>query len=135
MTEGPTLLDGFIRAAMAHFSMVRERGIAPLFTEIRAESMRNETVRNACQRNEGQITDAFSAFLNYGVARGEINPVEDIDTVVHMMLAIGEGIIMSDLAEKGVSLDKIETILRAMSHAILRPISHIPTISSESQTK
>jgi TetR/AcrR family transcriptional regulator, repressor for uid operon len=132
MVEGPTLLDGFIRAAMAHFSMVRERGMAPLFTEIRAESMRNETVRNACKKNESQITDAFHAFLSYGVARGDIEPVEDIDTLVHFMLAIGEGIIMSDLAEKGVSLSKIETILRAMATAVLRPKQTAPNAQSGS---
>ena len=126
MVEGPTLLDGFIRAAMAHLAMVRELGMAPLFTEIRAESMRNETVRNACNKNESQITDAFRAFLNYGAARGDIDPIEDINTVVHVMLAVGEGIIMSDLAEKGVSLEKIETILRAMTGAVLRPKSVNP---------
>lgn len=123
MTDEPTLLDGFIRTAMAHLSMVQDRGMAPLFTEIRAESMRNETVRTACNKNERQITDAFSAFLNYGVARGDIDPIEDVETVVHMMLAIGEGIIISNVTEKGVSHAKIESLFRAMAHSVLRPKS------------
>jgi hypothetical protein len=119
--QGPTLIDGFIRAVMAHLAMVKDRGMAPLFTEIRAESMRNETVRNACNKNENQVMEAFRAFFNYGVMRGEIDPIEDINTVVHVMLAIGEGIIMSDLTEKGVTHAKIETIFRAMVHSVLRP--------------
>lgn len=121
MGQGPTLFDGFISAAMAHIAMVEDRGMAPLFTEIRAESMRNNTVRNACERNESNITDAFHTFLSHGVATGEIDPIEDLETVVHLMLAIGEGIIMGGLAKKGVSSQKIELILRAAMQAILRP--------------
>ncbi len=121
MVNGPTLLDGFIRAAMAHFAMVHEQGMAPLFTEIRAESMRNETVRNACNKNEQQVIDAFHAFLSYGIAKGEIEPIADIHSIVHVMLAVGEGIIMNDLSDKGIGLDKVETILHAMTKAVLRP--------------
>jgi TetR/AcrR family transcriptional regulator, repressor for uid operon len=121
MINGPTLIDGFVRAAMGHFAMVRERGMAPLFTEIRAESMRNETVRDACMKNEGQIMHAFHAFLSYGVSRGEIDPILGIDAIVPMILAIGEGIIMGDLAEKGVSDQQIEIALRAILQAVLRP--------------
>jgi TetR/AcrR family transcriptional repressor of uid operon len=121
MINGPTLIDGFVRAAMGHFAMVRERGMAPLFTEIRAESMRNETVRDACMKNEGQIMQAFHAFLSYGVSRGEIDPIFGIDAIVPMILAIGEGIIMGDLAEKGVSDQQIEIALRAILQAVLRP--------------
>lgn len=121
MINGPTLIDGFVRAALGHFAMVRERGMAPLFTEIRAESMRNETVREACMKNECQITEAFHAFLSYGITRGEIDPILDLDAIVPMILAIGEGIIMGDLAEKGVTEDKIEIALRAILQAVLRP--------------
>jgi AcrR family transcriptional regulator len=121
MVHGPTLLDGFMNAAMAHFAMVHERGMAPLFTEIRAESMRNETVRNACNKNEQQVIDAFHAFLSYGIAKGEIEPVADIHSIVHVMLAVGEGIIINDLSEKDVGLEKVQTILRAMVKAVLRP--------------
>ncbi|MGL4490965.1 MAG: TetR/AcrR family transcriptional regulator [Rhizobiaceae bacterium] len=123
MTEGPTLIDGFMKAGMAHFAMVRERGMAPLFTEIRAESMRNEAVRNVCMTNQNQVIQAFHAFLTYGVARGEIKPILELDAIVPMILAIGEGIIMGDLEEKGVSPDKIETVLRAMLNAVLRPVN------------
>jgi TetR/AcrR family transcriptional regulator, repressor for uid operon len=134
MIDGPTLIDGFVRAACAHFAMVQERGMAPLFTEIRAESMRNETVRNACMKNEGQITQAFHAFLSYGVARGEINPIMEIDVIVPMILAIGEGIIMGDLAEKGVSIEKIETALHAILKAVLRPIDSYENHSVKNAT-
>ncbi len=122
MTNGPTLIDGFVRAAIAHFTMVRDLGMAPFLTEILDESKRNETVRNACMKNEDQVTQAFRAFLTFGVERGEIDPIMEIDSIVPMILAIGEGIIMGDLAEKGVSLEKIEIALRAILKAVLRPI-------------
>ncbi len=129
MINGPTLIDGFVRAALGHFAMVRERGMAPLFTEIRAESMRNETVREACMKNEGQIMQAFHAFLSYGVSRGEIDPILELDAIVPMILAIGEGIIMGDLAEKGVTDEQIEVALRAILQSVLRP-----QYSSQNQT-
>jgi TetR/AcrR family transcriptional regulator, repressor for uid operon len=121
MINGPTLIDGFVAAAMKHFEMVRDLGMAPLFTEIRAESMRNETVRNASMKNEAQLTGAFREFLSYGVARGEIDPILDIESIVPLILAIGEGIIMGNLGEKGVSLEKIEISMRAILKAVLRP--------------
>lgn len=115
------LMDGFIAAIMAHFRDVHERGMAPLFTEIRAEAMRNEAVASCCNKTEQQFVDLFTGFLTFAKANGDIDPVADIDAIVPMMMALGEGMIMSDPIGRGVAPEKIETIMRAMSEAILRP--------------
>jgi TetR/AcrR family transcriptional regulator, repressor for uid operon len=119
--NGPTLIDGFMNAIMAHFQDLHDRGMAPLFTEIRAESMRNEAVAACCAKTEGQFIAIFHAFLEQAKVQKLIDPVAGIDAIVPIMMALGEGMIMSDILEKGVKPESIETILRAMTIAILRP--------------
>ncbi len=119
--NGPTLIDGFMTAIMAHFQDLHDRGMAPLFTEIRAESMRNEAVAACCAKTEGQFIAIFHAFLEQAKAQRLIDPVSDIGSIVPIMMALGEGMIMSDILAKGVKPENIATILRAMTVAILRP--------------
>lgn len=126
MGAGATPLDGFIAAVMQHFRDVHERDMASLFTEIRAESMRNDAVAACCAKTEAQFIELFTAFLTYAKANGDIDPVEDIDAIVPMMMALGEGMIMGDVIGRGVPIEKIETILRAMATSILRPVKKQP---------
>lgn len=92
MGEGPTIIDGFMAAVMAHLRHVHSTGMGPLFTEIRAESMRNETVRNCCHQSEAQFMEAFRAFVTKAEQDGQLNPVTDVNTLVLVMMAVGEEI-------------------------------------------
>ena len=103
MGEGPTIIDGFMAAVMAHVKHVHTSGMGPLFTEIKAESLRNETVRQCCMKSEGQFIEAFRAFARAATEAGLINPISDIETLVPVMMALGEGIIFSDLPEQGIT--------------------------------
>ncbi|MGB8816722.1 MAG: TetR/AcrR family transcriptional regulator [Rhizobiaceae bacterium] len=129
MGEGPTLIDGFVNTIMNHFKDHHARGMGPLFTEIRAESMRNETVAACCQKTEGEFIRIFHAFLTQAKASGMINPVAGIDAIVPMMMAIGEGMMISDVIGKGVDPVAVEKILRAMTQSILRPRSSLESKS------
>jgi TetR/AcrR family transcriptional regulator, repressor for uid operon len=121
MGQGPTIIDGFMAAVMAHVEHVHASGMGPLFTEIKAESLRNETVRQCCMKSETQFIEAFRAFASAAKEAGLINPISDINTLVTVMMAMGEGIIFSDLPEQGVAADKLEPFLRALAVAFLRP--------------
>jgi TetR/AcrR family transcriptional regulator, repressor for uid operon len=118
---GPTLIDGFVNSVMNHFKDHHARGMGPLFTEIRAESMRNETVAACCQKTEGEFIKIFNAFLSHAKASGQIDPVAEIEAIVPMMMALGEGMMLSDVIGQGVDPVSVEKILRAMAEAILRP--------------
>jgi TetR/AcrR family transcriptional regulator, repressor for uid operon len=118
---GPTLIDGFVNSVMNHFKDHHARGMGPLFTEIRAESMRNETVAACCHKTEGEFIKLFNAFLTHAKTTGQIDPVANIDAIVPIMMALGEGIMISDVIGQGVDPVEVEKILRAMSEAILRP--------------
>ena len=118
---GANLVEGFITGIMAHFADVHARGFAPLFTEIRAESMRNETVKNCCDKNKGEFSSFFNTFLNHAKSTGQIDPIVENSAIISMMMAIGEGIIMGGLFDENIGPEKIETMLREMTHALLRP--------------
>ena len=122
---GANLVDGFVSGVMAHFTHVHARGFAPLFTEIRAESMRNETVKNCCERNKGEFASFFKGFLDHAKSTGQIDPIVENSAIVSMIMAMGEGIIMGSLLDENIRSEKIETMLRAMTNAMLRP-THSP---------
>ncbi len=118
---GPNLVDGFVSGVMAHFTHVHARGFAPLFTEIRAESMRNETVKNCCERNKSEFASFFKGFLDHAKSTGQIDPIVENSAIVSMIMAVGEGVIMGSLLDEDLGAGKIEAMLRAMTNALLRP--------------
>jgi TetR/AcrR family transcriptional regulator, repressor for uid operon len=135
MGHGPTLIDGFINPLMAHIRHVHATGMGPLFTEIRAESMRNETVRNCCHQSEIQVMSTLGAFIENAAAEGLINPIAEIGTLLPVMMAIGEGLIFSNLPEQGVDADKLEPFLRVITAGLLRPAEPTQIKSSQEKVK
>jgi TetR/AcrR family transcriptional regulator, repressor for uid operon len=123
MGSGPTIIDGFMNAVMAHIRHVHATGMGPLFTEIKAESMRNETVRRCCFESEAQVIAAFGTFIEAATKQGLLNPIADIKTLIPVMMAVGEGLIFSDLPEQGVDADMLEPFLRTLAEAYLRPVA------------
>jgi TetR/AcrR family transcriptional regulator, repressor for uid operon len=126
MGDGPTLMDGFMSAVMAHIRHVHSSGFGPLFTEIRAESLRNETVRDCCLKSESQFIEAFGYFIQEAKAQGLIDPIADTKTLIPVMMAMGEGIIFSNLDEQGLDAEKLEPFLRAIAESLLRPTASKP---------
>jgi TetR/AcrR family transcriptional regulator, repressor for uid operon len=123
LSSGPTIIDGIMNAVMAHIRHVHATGMGPLFTEIKAESMRNETVRRCCYECEAQVISAFGAFIETATKQGLLNPIADIKTLIPVMMAAGDGMIFSDLPEQGVDADMLEPFLRALAEAYLRPVA------------
>jgi TetR/AcrR family transcriptional repressor of uid operon len=121
MFENPDVVDGFVTAAMAHVRHMHDSGNAPLFAEIRAESKRNEAIDRTCQLAMKDVQQAFRAYLQSAVDRGEIAPAVELDAMLPMIIAIGEGLAINDLPAQGVSFDQIETLMRVTAEAMLRP--------------
>ena len=121
MFENPNVVDGFVTAAMAHVRHMHESGNAPLFAEIRAEAMRNEAIELTCQSAMGEVQQAFRDYLQGAIDRGEIAPCVELDAMLPMITAIGEGLAINDLPAMGVPLDRIERLMRVTVEAMLRP--------------
>lgn len=121
MFNNPSVVDGVVEAAMHHIRHVHDTNKAPLFAEIRAESMRNPAIDLTCSRNMGEIGERFHKYLSAGVERGEIDPPVGFETLLPTIMAIGEGMALNDLPGRGVRMDELEILLRAMLEGMLRP--------------
>lgn len=122
MVENPDVIDGFVSAAIAHLQHVHENGAAPLFTEIRAEGMRNDTVRKSCEACMEHSRHSIYGYLQKAVDEGKINPRAPLEIMLPVMMAIGEGLALADLPSRGIPVSEIEKLMRAAITANLRPV-------------
>jgi len=119
-------IDALVEAGMAHLTHTHEKGSAALFAEMRSESMRNETVRATVEGHKQQVADMIAPVLKNAMERGEINPPADLDTLMAVLMSVGEGLAINDLPARGVPLDKLEAALRGMIVGMLRPTAVDP---------
>lgn len=122
MFANPDVIDGFVNAAMAHIRHMHESGNAALFAEIRVESIRNDAINLTCQSATGEVQQNFRCYLQRAIDKGEIDPCVELDHMLPMIVAIGEGLAINDLPAQGVPLDRIEMLLRRTTEAMLRPV-------------
>lgn len=135
MTQGGDVVDTFVAVAMMHIRYMHESGNAPLFAEIRAESMRNDAIEFACRMSMKDIDESFRAYLEAAIDRGDIAPCADLDTILPVMVAFGEGLAINDLPAKGVAFDRLETVIRAIVTAVLRPTGRAAAEKSDVPTQ
>jgi AcrR family transcriptional regulator len=131
LTLGGDVVDGFVAAAMAHIRYMHDSGNAPLFAEIRAESMRNDSIDFACKMSMKDVDASFRSFLQAAIDRGDIAPCADLDTILPVMVAFGEGLAINDLPAQGVPFDRLEAVIRAIAIAVLRPTGRAAVSRSE----
>jgi len=124
LLDNPDPIDGLVEAAMAHIRHIHHENNAPLFCEIKAESLRNEAVHSACHLIMDEVEAGMGGYLAAAVARGEIDPCVDLRELMPMLMAIGEGLVMNDPVARGVPEQSIETVLRAIITGMLRPTGH-----------
>ena len=79
-----------------------------------------QQLRVAYPGSAAAIIDGASLSLD----RGEIDPVVELDCLLPMIMAIGQGLAITDLPGAGVPYDRIEIMLRATTEAMLRPRRH-----------
>ncbi len=122
MENSPCVVDGIVNCAMDHLRFTHDNGNAPIFAEIATESLRNDAIRAIGDRCMGEVQQSFRRYLQGALDRGEIDPVVELDALLPMILAIGQGLAISDLPSLGVPFDRIETMLRTTTAAMLRPV-------------
>ncbi|MGE0500284.1 MAG: TetR/AcrR family transcriptional regulator [Rhizobiaceae bacterium] len=121
MLASKSVVDGVVEAAMAHIRHVHEHGLAGLFAEIRAESMRNPSIRTCCTEHMGQIMGLFHVHLGAAIQRGDIAPVVGLETLLPTILSFCEGLAINDPLGQGMADADLQTIIRATAVALLRP--------------
>ena len=114
-------VDGLVEAAMAHIAHTHQKGSAPLFAEMRSESNRNKVIRATVEGHKRGVAEMIEPLLASAIERGEIDPPVDLPTLMAVMMSVSEGVAINDLPARGVQIDKLETVLRAMVVGMLRP--------------
>jgi TetR/AcrR family transcriptional regulator, repressor for uid operon len=135
ISANTSVVDGIVQAGMEHIRHLNDTGDSALFTEIRAESMRNEAVRAACTACMEDVENGFGDYLRRAVERGEIDPCVKLDSLLPIFMSIGEGMAINDLPARGIPPEDIETALRALTTALLRPRDAQSQVANESSTK
>ena len=114
-------LDGLVEGAMAHITHTHKKGSAALFAEMRSESNRNATIRDTVDSHKQEVAGMIAPLIEGAMERGEIDPPVDPQTLMAVLMSVGEGIAINDLPARGIPLDQIEAALRAMLVGMLRP--------------
>lgn len=129
MLQSSDIIDAITQVGIDHVRKMslNDSGPGPadssarLFVEVRAEAMRNETVAATCELHEGLMREKLLAALEAAKARGEINPIAEMELVVVSLAAMGEGIIMRNFPSQGVPVEALEPVFRALAESMLRP--------------
>lgn len=128
MFDNPSVVDGVVESTMAYIRHIHDRDMAPLFAEIRAESMRNEMICATCLEHREGVAGRFETYLADAIARGDIAPDVDLSTLLAMFMTIGEGFALNNLLALGLPENQIERLVRAMVVAMLKPTA-TPSVS------
>ena len=121
LRDATSAVDGLVEGAMAHITHTHEKGSAALFAEMRSESNRNATIRETVDSHKQEIAGMIVPLVQGAIERGEIDPPVDVQTLMAVLMSVGEGIAINDLPARGIPLDQIEKALRAMLVGMLRP--------------
>lgn len=129
MSQSNNIVDAITNVGLDHVRKMsmNDEGPGPrdssarLFVEVRAESMRNESVAAICELHEGLMREELLAAFSAAKERGEIDPVTDLELAVASLAAMGEGIIMRNFPAQGVPLEALEPVFRALAVGLLRP--------------
>lgn len=119
--DATSALDGLVAGAMAHITHTHKKGSAALFAEMRSESNRNETIRDTVDSHKQEVAEMIAPLIEGAMERGEIDPPVDLQTLMAVLMSVGEGIAINDLPARGITLDRIEAALHAMLTGMLRP--------------
>jgi AcrR family transcriptional regulator len=121
LRDATSAVDGLVQGAMAHITHTHEKRSAALFAEMRSESNRNATIRDTVDGHKQEIAGMIVPLVTGAIERGEIDPPVDVQTLMAVLMSVGEGIAINDLPARGIPLDQLEAALRAMVVGMLRP--------------
>ena len=134
MFDNPDVVEGMVFGAMAHIRFVHETGACALIAQFHAEATRNEAVRATYCNHMTQVRTLFLDYLGAASERGEIAPLLELETLVPALMAVIQGIASNDLPSNGIALDKLETIVRTVLVAMLRPTGRTARPAETSST-
>ncbi|WP_244636036.1 TetR/AcrR family transcriptional regulator [Chthonobacter albigriseus] len=124
-TEGP-LVERLVRVAIAYLKDVEARGFGSLMVEICVESIRNHDLGRQFHDIECGVRDTFLTALREGQHTGEIDPTVDVDTVLHVLFSVADGLMLRLQLDPAVTVDGIAPYLTRVIEGLLLPRAGAP---------
>lgn len=94
---------------------------AALCAEVCAEAQRNPRIRSIFEVNHCQVRERLTKAVAAAQAAGEVDPALDVNIVVKVLMAIGDGLIVRPSFDSDMTVARIEPGLRDLISRMLRP--------------
>jgi len=115
------IIDRFVAVGMDYLRHTRDPATGGLMAEIWSESIRNTAVGRRFDEIERVVQAAFREALLNAQERGEIAHDIDIDAVMTMLFAMGDGLVLRLQLEPETDVDSLEPYLRKVAESLLSP--------------
>jgi AcrR family transcriptional regulator len=103
---------------------------AALCAEVCAEAQRNPRIRDIFEVNHRQARESLTKAIGAAQAAGEIDAALEIDVIVTVLMAIGDGLIVRPAFQPEMSIERVEPALRELIRRMLQPARPAPTEKS-----
>lgn len=115
------VLANFLDVGIAYLRDMVGSPMCALCAEVRAEAQRNPRVRAMFERNHQDVRSRFRAMLERARTQGEIARDVDLDVVVTLLLAMGDGLLSRMPFDPEMAPDRIEAGLKELVLRMLAP--------------
>jgi TetR/AcrR family transcriptional regulator, repressor for uid operon len=127
--------DHIVGMGMAFLGHMRATGKAALMAEIIAESLRNSTIGQQFQKNEGDSRVLLLQLIDAAVASGEIDRPDEPDLALSCLIATGEGLVIRMAFDPALTLERVEPLLRLVVEGLFPPRRRTSLTDSVSQDR
>jgi AcrR family transcriptional regulator len=100
---------------------------AALCAEVCAEAQRNPRIRDIFEVNHRQAREALTKAIETAQSAGEIDPALEVNVIVTVLMAIGDGLIVRPPFDPDMSIERIEPGLRELIRRMLSPPAKVGT--------
>lgn len=114
-----SIADRMTAVAMGYLRSTCDPETGGLMVEICSESIRNTAVGKRFQELDKDVRDAFTRALRASQATGEIDPATDLQAVLTMLFALGDGLVMRLRLEPDADIDALEPYLKRVFEGLL----------------
>ena len=114
-----SLVDRITAVGMDYLRHSRDRATGGLMVEIWSESIRNTAVGARFNDVELTVRQAFLEALVEAGERGEISEAADVDSLLSVLFAIGDGLVLRLQLEPETDVEVIAPHLRRVTAALL----------------
>jgi AcrR family transcriptional regulator len=121
LKAAPTLVDGLMAVGREFLNEGSRPGCARIGPEVLAEAIRNPKMRALFDPIQAQVREGMTDALRAAVERGEVDPSLDIDAVVAILDALGDGLLIQLLMRPEQPLEALLPTVETLMRRFLAP--------------